>query len=517
MSFPALAEKSCSTESANPDCTLAIDRLYPVTPPTIQMKRGATMTVKVSNPLPFETITLDLQSAQAVQGSDQVAALIPQILTQLKPFIASQSVQKALTPKAPAQNPGSNTTFWADYQTVSNNLDKAEGDLTQTLQAAVAVYAEIQKAVGTPPTTKKASGVASSAATNAPPDIWTDFGGWRKWMLCALNGDDCQTTKTTQVQQNTVGQALSLTKELATCTDKPPAISSSSLDCQFAALTTEFGALSTGDRAIYGQLFTALQQSYMSLQNAVLNASSISNMGKDLASYYVSIKELGVSASNDPFVAGAIGDPSKKQYAQLGRVVQFNLNGVNLISNAEASVPAASAKKVVVTINVLFSDPVFEASAGTFFSWLPNRSFANQISVTQSGNQSVAGTMYTINQTTSKPTAVPFVAGNWRLGSSFQFLGRRGAVYATAAVGINPNTTTTEFAVGPSLSWRMLMVSAFWHFGRDLRLTQGEQVGQTWAGSGTPPTPSTQRYWKGSFAIGISIRVPTTFGSTSSK
>jgi len=98
-------------------------------------------------------------------------------------------------------------------------------------------------------------------------------------------------------------------------------------------------------------------------------------------------------------------------------------------------------------------------------------------------------------------------------------LKRRGAVYVTAAVGLNPNpnTTTADFAVGPSLSWRLLMISPLYHFGRDLRLTQGEHVGQTWAGTGTPPAPSTQRFWSGAFAIGISVRVPTSFGSNATK
>jgi hypothetical protein len=108
---------------------------------------------------------------------------------------------------------------------------------------------------------------------------------------------------------------------------------------------------------------------------------------------------------------------------------------------------------------------------------------------------------------------IPFAGANWKLGNNFQYLGRRGAFYLTVAVGINPNTTTTEFAAGPSLSWRFLMVSTLYHLGRDIHLTQGEQVGQEW--SGTPQTPSTKRFWTGAFAIGISVRVPTTFGSNS--
>jgi hypothetical protein len=131
-----------------------------------------------------------------------------------------------------------------------------------------------------------------------------------------------------------------------------------------------------------------------------------------------------------------------------------------------------------------------------------------------------------IAQTIVRPTIVPFVGANWRLGHDFLWPdSRRGAAYLTAAIGLNPYNTTAEFAFGPTISWRSLMFSGLFHLGHDVRLTQGEYVGEIWCDqtaasgsiakcSGSPPSPSTQRYWTGAFAFGIGIRVPSVFGGS---
>ena len=66
----AVAEE-CSTEKVNRSCTVTIDRSYPVAVPTIQMRPRQKVTVTIVHPLPFEILSLDLQAAQAVAGTDQ--------------------------------------------------------------------------------------------------------------------------------------------------------------------------------------------------------------------------------------------------------------------------------------------------------------------------------------------------------------------------------------------------------------------------------------------------------------
>ena len=66
----------CSTEKVNGDCFLDIDRRYPISMPTFQMRRGGHITVYVFHPLPFESLTLDPGQAQAFESTDQAAGLV---------------------------------------------------------------------------------------------------------------------------------------------------------------------------------------------------------------------------------------------------------------------------------------------------------------------------------------------------------------------------------------------------------------------------------------------------------
>lgn len=55
--------------------------------------------------------------------------------------------------------------------------------------------------------------------------------------------------------------------------------------------------------------------------------------------------------------------------------------------------------------------------------------------------------------------------------------------------GINIGSATTDFAVGPSLALRGIVVTPLLYFARDLRLTQGLYVGEQ---LGSSPPPSAQ-------------------------
>jgi hypothetical protein len=124
-----------------------------------------------------------------------------------------------------------------------------------------------------------------------------------------------------------------------------------------------------------------------------------------------------------------------------------------------------------------------------------------------------SGTVTDKQITTSvlRPTVVPFAAANFRVSRDLDWSRWRMAWYATGAVGINPNTLSADFAAGPSLSFRGLVFSALWHYGHDVRLTQGLYVGES-LGASSSGTVTTQNYWTNSFAIGVSIRTPPLTG-----
>jgi hypothetical protein len=73
-------------------------------------------------------------------------------------------------------------------------------------------------------------------------------------------------------------------------------------------------------------------------------------------------------------------------------------------------------------------------------------------------------------------------------------------------------TVSTDFATGPSISWRGLMFSTLWHVGHDVRLTQGLDKNQL-LDPGFSGNAMTENCWRlDRFAIGISVRVPSLTG-----
>jgi hypothetical protein len=257
----------------------------------------------------------------------------------------------------------------------------------------------------------------------------------------------------------------------------------------------------------------------------------ITAINKDLQTYFINIKETAGAGAKDLLELGYIDDPRRlSDHVQsstrfLGRLVTYSVNSVNQIGVTTTAVATTAQRTSIATLTVLYADPIFEVSTGVLFSTLPNRTFANQTLVNvMPGTVPTTGDII-ITQSIIRPIVLPYVAANWRLGHNFLIEGRRSAVYFTTAVGFNAYNTTAEYAVGPSLSWRMIMLSPLFHIGHDIHLTQGETVGQVWCNSsasagsptactGAPPAPSSKTYWRGAFAFGVGIRVPTSFGTT---
>jgi hypothetical protein len=81
------------------------------------------------------------------------------------------------------------------------------------------------------------------------------------------------------------------------------------------------------------------------------------------------------------------------------------------------------------------------------------------------------------------------------------------AFFATVGVGYNPATSSVEFSVGPSFSWRSIMISCLADIGRDTQLAGGFTVGQALPAS-NPPKPLTTTVWSVKPAIALSVRIP---------
>ncbi len=269
-------------------------------------------------------------------------------------------------------------------------------------------------------------------------------------------------------------------------------------------------------------------------ESATLNAdaAAITSVNKDLGNYFVNISNSQVISVIEPL--GNIFDPLDKRSGRnsqipkvLGRQAVFaqSVGGERKSGLSFCCLSANSNTEEIDHNNYRpLRRPDLRGLSGCFLLNVPDRSFANQTLVTQNPHASPTQGDVIITQSITRPTIVPFVAANWRLGHDFSWPDqRRGAFYFTGALGFNPYNTTLEFGVGPSLSWRSVMFSALFHAGHDVRLTQGEQLGEVWCNqsaaspstpkcSGSPPSPSTEKFWTGAFAFGISVRVPSVFG-----
>jgi hypothetical protein len=214
-----------------------------------------------------------------------------------------------------------------------------------------------------------------------------------------------------------------------------------------------------------------------------------------------------VSSSSNSCNASHSKSPGNTVYGELlQRQVSCAVNVVNLVADSNAVIPTSQLKKTVVVITVNYADSRIETSAGILVSALPSRSFA--ASSTYTGTPPTVSSI-TVQETDTRPLIVPYAAVQVRLGSDWlwKFDKRRGAIYATGLVGVNPNTTTADFGAGISVAWRSLVLSPVAHFAHDVGLTGGftdnEQLGTSFTG-----TLPTKQFWTTSFGIGIGIRVP---------
>jgi hypothetical protein len=247
---------------------------------------------------------------------------------------------------------------------------------------------------------------------------------------------------------------------------------------------------------------------------------------KDLEGYASRIQDLvSLRLVGPPEIAsGTIGMPGASQEVgkikdtgadyRVTRSVNYSLNRFNLVTNSLEAANDGSKKALIVTINVVYGEARWEASSGVAVAFRPIRTFTVAPVISSGGLQ----TGSYISQTKGGPEIVPFASADFRLGDDFKFLGWRGAIYATGGIGYNISQESADFLVGPSISWRGVLLSALCDFGNGARLGQGLTVGESLPGtpaSGTTPyapttitTLPTTNYMVPALTIGISVRIP---------
>jgi peptidoglycan/LPS O-acetylase OafA/YrhL len=161
----------------------------------------------------------------------------------------------------------------------------------------------------------------------------------------------------------------------------------------------------------------------------------------------------------------------------------------------------SSTKQALATLTVQFqSNPRFEVSTGLMVPLTPYHSFSAAAVAT---NGTVTGNVVQVTRTY---TVVPMVSTNI-LVKDFIAMHQRAAWFGSVDVGYNPATSSVEFGVGPSFSWKSLVLSGLADIGRDTQLAGGFTVGQALPAN-NPPKPLTTTVWSVKPAIGLSIRIP---------
>lgn len=569
----AAGMRQCSTEKINHrDCVVIIDRRYPVTLPTIQMAPGKAVTVEIQAPFAFETLSLDEASAIALPASDQGAALLATAIPDLKGLVWSNVTAPNQSERRYSGALSACRKGLPGYSEAKCKAEKSENDRVKTVTDILSVmrglidsaqnsvpteqhdffehvrivYAQLNQILSPIPKPGSEYGSEAVPPLIAPdtPDPWNNYPEWRQYLLCELGGSVNNISCPPKIIHDFTPLLSDIGAYQHRLPTEPPAAQP---DNAFFDQVTFDGLAGRAKKLIHGLNSSdrATQQGHLDdLQGKESNlnsylavlATTLTSLQKDFLSYYQNIYEAS-SGNQRPIVElGTISDPRDQKgngflaaYSKLfGRQVAFNVNAVNSIATPLDSVTTSGSKTTITSITVLYGNPIFETSAGVIFSFVHNRTFANQTFTTPPpGSTYVAGDAV-VYETKTTPEVVPFIAAHWRVGPEFAptWLGhRRVAFYGTTWLGVNPYQTVPEYGAGPTVSWRSFMFSALYSRAHESVLVPPVSVGQVVCGppsitGSSPPTcasapaaPVTQTRTINAFAIGISIRIPTSFAS----
>jgi len=478
----------------NSDCILGIDRLRPVALPTINVRRGSNINLKITNASVFEKLSLGLKSASAQVPADLWQTAFTALSPNMQRFTLatigepSKGVSKGVSKGASKGAPRGPSKI--EIETIK----KKQGALLAALQDAYSdtannsaiAFALIKPATQAPP-----ADVCSIPDDSASPWLHTD--AWRNKVGTALNDAlksclpdmDCS-SNTTAAQE----QITAISAQISALTDATPS-DIENLNANQKVLKDTLTSLTTARSKL---------QKLKVVIDALPTQSNDSNNMKiiDLHARRDGSGKLIVDDSNSlneqwtlsfvntllPAVVAALSDPTDPF--------------ISSVADLKATPPQ---KTDLMTITALYQTPPhIEFSAGVL---VPVRPFHSYASAAQASGGSV--TDYIVQETLTY-TVIPaaemnFVIHDWKVrGQSTGFFG-------TVAVGYNSTSSAVEFGVGPSFSWKSMLINGLADFGRDTELAGGFRVGQSLGTSGSAK-PLTSTVWKVKPAVGFSVRIP---------
>jgi len=461
---PAVAQvlPLCSPAITNPDCAIRINRDVPSSPLTMKMKSGATATLVVQK-RPLDLIQMEVTAADVARPEPAAAILTAFLPSMLKLTFRTLDLTPPppTPPAAPLAVPAPGAAPPVNpYDALVDRLKAIQSRQEPAREQLQQVDGELQEAAD-----------VLRVFQGRTIDYWqsADFPGERDGLATTL---DSAAKATHPAGAVSVLRAVlnELTKEIAALPRPGPA--DKAAQAQFDELielldvvTFNQGLLETGMKALEAAR-VALEQT----------AAIVSRLERETA-----------LVAERRFTHAA---------AEVGRSVSVKIASQDALSKTVT--PLATAVMV-------WNDTRWEVSAGAIFSWLENRTF-QYVPVVIDGQPQLdaAGKVRQIvAETTTQPMVVPFALLHYRLAEA-PISGRRLGLLATGGIGVNAGSGTADFAFGGSVSYRVLVLSALIHQGRDLRLSNGVVTGSELAGN---PTLATERFWRRTKAIGASLRV----------
>jgi len=495
FSSAAMSTEPCNLSKTNHSCTIVIDRGKPVAPTTIQMYSGQKLTVVVQHALLHERYFLDYATGAATIQPDSTSSVIQGLFPPLQALVVGHGFAPRIvvpgtpsTPPDPCADPIVTGQVTPSRGQLRNAIAPLRACLSSFVAKAKATYQALEPYVApdsiTPDSNAQAQ-MTTGALTRLESliDAAIDNELAPSARITVLSGDD-----TYKAKPGEPAKQATATTPATKAKDPVP------VDPGDAQAITELASLQKAADAIAGDLVGYRQR--------------LSDLESSVALFDKHDRSVSLESRSD--------DPSVYQ-GMTSRTVTYSLDALNLVSNSQEAAPDPGKKRALASIVMVFADTEpgqtpaslgyrWEASAGVFFSTLPNRSYT--VAPIYNGT---AVTDNIVRMNDVRPTAVPFAAANYRLGGDLTWTRWKSNAYWTLAIGVNPNTKTADFAMGPSISWRALMVSLFAHLGHETRLSQGFSNGESLGASFTGTVP-TDQHWTTSLALGFSVRVPALTG-----
>ncbi len=496
---------TCSYVATNGRCKISIDRMNPVTPAVIYVKRGCSVTVEVTHSTGLEDLTLDWKSSATVVPPDTFQSVFSSLTPTLKQF----TVVTIATKDASVNFIGSLCEASPNDQCFENPeairlgqqkvLDQIDG--IDPLMEAKAVLQCINWALQPPPrwaTPTKAQPEDKLRCTNRAlqaPD------GWPKAYISPWYQTDAWKEASD--------------KQLGTVISEYRGETLKNIPIEIFNLAVEIRAFERPAKPERASQSSILDQNQATLQNAY--DSLVKNNSGNIAKLMVLRDAVAKIPPQGPGITGnseITDQDDKKNYYQ---AQTWNVNYANKLSPAAKKVAADTvksdnadllggladppAKQPVVTIAVQFQSPSrFEVSSGLMVPVTPYHSYL-VAPVASKG-------MITDNvvQENKTYTVVPMAFVNYRVAEST--IGQQNsAFFVTGGVGYNPVTSTVEFGTGLTFSYRSITISGLVDIGRDTKLIGGFKVGES-LGLNPPRNVPTATGWVVKPAFALSVRIP---------